>query len=128
MTEPNETANLVGEITEAYRAHIAAVPGPDPGSDIESQADALADASARLAELLSAFTQEPRRSLDAIAVFRALSRSAGSIAAAAAELRRQEWFELEDDADPEAAAAWKSTLDGLKSASGTFAWIADGWI
>jgi hypothetical protein len=128
MTDPDETAGLVGEITEAYRAHITAVPGPDLGSDIESQADALADASARLAGLLSAFTQEPRRSLDAIAVFRALSRSAESMASAAAELRRQEWFDLEDDADPEAAAAWKSALDGLKSASGTFEWIADGWI
>jgi hypothetical protein len=128
MTDPSETANLVGEITEAYRAHTAAVPGRSLGSDIEGQADALADAAARLSGLLSAFTQEPRRSLDAIAVFRALSRSAKSMAAAAAELRRQEWFDLEDDADPEAAAAWNSALDGLKSASGTFEWIADGWI
>ena len=76
MTDPGETANLVGEITEAYRAHVAAVPGRSLGSDIEGQADALADDSARLAGLLSAFTQESRRSLDAIAVFRALSRSA----------------------------------------------------
>ena len=90
MTDPSETANLVGEITEAYRAHIAAAPGQSLGSDIEGQADALADDSARLAELLSAFTQEPRRSLDAIAVFQALSRSAESMATAAAELRRQE--------------------------------------
>ena len=128
MTDPSETANLVGEITEGYRAHVAAVPGRSLGSDIEGQADALADDSARLARLLSAFTQESRRSLDAIAVFRALSRSAESMAAAAAELRRQEWFDLEDDADPEAAAAWKGALDGLKSAAGTFEWIADGWI
>ena len=128
MTDPSETANLLSEITEGYRAHVAAVPGRSLGSDIEGQADALADDSARLAGLLSAFTQEPRRSLDAIAVFRALSRSAESMAAAAAELRRQEWFDLEDDADPEAAAAWKSALDGLKSAAGTFEWIADGWI
>ena len=131
MTDPNETANLVDQITGAYREHAAeeaAVPGRVTGADIEGQADALADASGCLADLLAAFTQEPRRSLDAIAVFRALSRSAESMAAAAAELRRQEWFDLEDDADPEAAAAWKSALDGLKSASGTFEWIADGWI
>ena len=42
---------------------------------------------------------------DAIAVFRGLSRAAGSMAAAAAELRRQEWFDLEDGAEPEAIAA-----------------------
>ena len=106
----------------------AAVPGRVLGSDIEGQADALADAAASLAELLSAFSREPRPSLDVITVFRALSRSAESMAAAAAELRRQEWFDLGDDADPEAAAAWKGALDGLKSAAGTFKWIADGWI
>jgi hypothetical protein len=32
--------------------------------------------------------------------------AAESMAAAAAELRRQEWFDLEDDAEPEAVAAW----------------------
>ena len=47
---------------------------------------------------------------------------------AAAELRRQEWFDLEDEADPEAAAAWKGALGGLKSAASTFEWIAAGWI
>jgi hypothetical protein len=61
-------------------------------------------------------------------VFQALSRSAASIADAAAELRRQEWFDLEDEADPEAAAAWNGALGGLKSASSTFEWIATGWI
>jgi hypothetical protein len=61
-------------------------------------------------------------------VFRALSQSAASMAAAADELRRQEWFDLDTDADPEAVAAWENALEGLKSASGTFEWIADGWI
>ena len=83
MTGPDETASLVGEITRAYREHaaeeaeITAVPGSVLGGDVKGQADPLADAAARLAGLLAAFTQEPRRSLDAIAVFRALSRSAG---------------------------------------------------
>ncbi|MGH3254831.1 MAG: hypothetical protein ACRDOU_05375 [Streptosporangiaceae bacterium] len=45
-----------------------------------------------------------------------------------AELRRQEWFELDDEADPEASAAWNSALEGLRSASGTFEWVANGWI
>ena len=105
----DETANLVGQLAQGYREHLAeeagpeiiAVPGRVLGGDIEGQADAMADA-ARLAELLTAFGQEPRRSLDAIAVFRGLSRTAESMAAAAAELRRQEWFDLEDDAEPEA--------------------------
>ena len=78
--------------------------------------------------LLAAFAQEPRRSMDAIAVFRGLSRAAESMAAAAAELRRQEWFDLEDDAEPEAIAAWNGVLEGLKSAASTFEWVADGWI
>jgi hypothetical protein len=134
MTDPAETANLVGEITRAYREHaadeakIAAVPGQVLGSDLEGQADALADNAARLAGLLAAFGQEPRRSLDAIAVFRGLSRAAESMADAAAELRRQEWFDLDDEADPEAVAAWEGALDGLKSAASTFEWVADGWI
>ncbi len=134
MTDPDETARLVGEITAAYRGHaageagIAAVPGRVLGGDVEGQADALADAAGRLAGLLAAFAREPRRSLDAIAVFRGLSRAAESMAAAAAELRRQEWFDLDDEADPEAAAAWKAALDGLRSAAGTFGWVADGWI
>jgi len=134
MTDPAETANLVGEITRAYREHaadeakIAAVPGQVFGSDLEGQADALADDAARLAGLLAAFGQEPRRSLDAIAVFRGLSRAAESMADAAAELRRQEWFDLDDEADPEAVAAWEGALDGLKSAASTFEWVADGWI
>jgi hypothetical protein len=129
MTDPDETANLVGGITQAYREYAAAeaipVPGQVLGSDIEGQADALADASARLAELLTAFGREPRRSLDAIAVFRALSRAAGSMADAAAELRRQEWFDLDDEAGPEASAAWNGALEGMRSASGTFVTIAD---
>jgi hypothetical protein len=131
-----ETANLVAEITQAYRDHAAeaagpeiiAVPGRVLGGDIEGQAEALADDAARLAELLAGFSQEPRRSMDAIAVFRGLSRAAESMAAAAAELHRQEWFDLEDDAEPEAIAAWDGALEGLKSAAGTFEWIADGWI
>ena len=136
MTDPNETANLVGQLAQGYREHLAeeggpeitAVPGQVLGGDIEGRADAMADAGARLAELLTAFGREPRRSLDAIAVFRGLSRTAESMAAAAAELRRQEWFDLEDDAEPEAAAAWNGALEGLRSAAGTFKWIADGWI
>ena len=120
--------------TQAYREHaaeeaaIAAVPGRVLGTDVEGQADALADAAARLAALLSAFSREPRPSLDVITVFRALSRSAESMAAAAAELRRQDWFDLGDDAEPEAVAAWNGALEGLKSASATFEWVADGWI
>jgi len=134
MTGPNETASLIGEITRAYREHaaeeaeITAVPGSVLGGDVEGQVGPLADAAARLAGLLAAFTQEPRRSLDAIAVFRALSRSAESMAAAAAELRRQEWSGLEDEADPEAAAAWKAALDGLRSAASTFERVPAGWI
>ena len=107
---------------------ITAVPGRVTGSDIEGQADALADDAARLAELLAAFSQEPRRSMDVIAVFRGLSQAAESMAAAAAELRRQEWFDLEADAEPEAVAAWNGALEGLKSAASTFEWVADGWI
>jgi hypothetical protein len=113
----------VSEIPE-----ICTVPGLVLGGDVEDQADVLTDAAARLAELLSAFGREPRRSLDAIAVFRRLSQAAESMAAAAAELRRQEWFDLEDDADPEAAAAWNGALEGLRSASSTFEWVATGWI
>ncbi len=132
MTDPNETANLVDQLTRGYREHVAAeaaaVPGRVRGDDVEDQADALADAAGRLAELLAALTREPNRSLDAIAVFRGLSRSAESMAAAAAELRRQEWFDLDDEADPAAAAAWAEALEGLRAAAGTFKWVADGWI
>jgi hypothetical protein len=134
MTDPNETADLVGQITGAYREHAAAeaapVPGRVLGGDVEGQADALEDAAARLAEMVAALTQEPRRSLDVIAVFRGLSRAAESMADAAAELRRQDWFDLDDEnaADAEASAAWTAALEGLKSAAGTFKWVADGWI
>ena len=136
MTDPNETADLVGQLTQGYREHkaeeagpeITAVPGRVLGSDIEGHADALADDAGRLAGLLTAFAQEPRRSLDAIAVFRGLSRAAESMAAAAAELRRQEWFDLDGEAEPEAVAAWEGALQGLKSAASTFGWVADGWI
>lgn len=131
MTDPGETASLVDQITGAYREHaaaetgIAAVPGRVMGSDVEGQADAMEDAAGRLAELLAAFGREPRRSLDAIAVFRGLGRCAESMAAAAAELRRQEWFDLDDD---EARTAWDGALAGLRGAEGTFGWAADGWI
>jgi len=134
MTEPDETARLVDQITGAYREHaagaagIAAVPGLVLGADVEGQADAMADEAERLAGQLAALGREPRRSLDAIAVFRALSRSAESMAAAAAELRRQEWFDLDDEADREASAAWSGALEGLRSAASTFEWVADGWI
>ena len=137
MTDPNETANLAGQLIQGYREHLAeeagpeivAVPGRVLGADIEGQADALADDAARLAELLTAFVQEPgQRSMEPIAVFRGLSRAAESMAAAAAELRRQEWFDLGDDAEPEAIAAWNGALEGLKSAASTFGWVADGWI
>ncbi len=107
---------------------VDTVPGQVLGTDVEGQANALADAAARLAELLTAFAREPRRSLDAIAVFRGLSRSAESMADAAAELHRQEWFDLDDQDDPEAAAAWTGALSGLRAAAGTFGWVADGWI
>ena len=136
MTNPDETASLVGQLIQGYREHqaedagaaITAVPGRVLGSDIEDQADALADNAVRLAGLLTSFAQESQRSMDAIAVFRGLSRAAGSMAAAAAELRRQEWIDLEDDAEPEALAAWTDALEGLKSAASTFEWVADGWI
>ena len=91
-------------------AALTAVPGKVLGGDVEGQADALADDA------------------DASAVFRGLSRAAESMAAAAAEMRRQEWFDLEDDAEPEAVAAWNGALAGLKSAASTFGWVADGWI
>jgi hypothetical protein len=107
---------------------ITAVPGRVLGSDVEGQADALADDAARLTALLTAFGQEPRRSLDAIAVFRGLGRAAESMAAAAAELRRQEWVSLEADAEPEAITAWDGALNGLRTAASTFEWVADGWI
>lgn len=137
MSDPNETANLLGQLAQGYHEHlyasaagpeIIAVPGRVLGGDIEGQADALADDAARLAELLAAFSREPRRSMDAIAVFRGLSHTAESMESAAAELLRQEWFDLDDEADPEASAAWKAALEGLRSAAGTFKWIADGWI
>jgi hypothetical protein len=137
MTDPVETANLVGAITQAYRDHtaekaepeITAVPGRVLGGDIEGQADALADDASRLAALLVAFAREPGlRSIDAIAVFRGLSRAAGSMAAAAAEMRQQGWPALEDDAELEAISAWNGALEGLKSAASTFEWVADGWI
>jgi hypothetical protein len=113
----------------AGSAEIAQVPGQVRGQDVEDQADALADAAAGLARTLTAFAREPRRSVDAIAVFGGLSSAAASMADAAAEMRRQDWFDLDDDeSDPEAAAAWKGALDGLKSAASTFRWIADGWI
>jgi len=74
MTDPGETADLVDQLTRGYREHVAAesvaVPGRVRGEDVEDQAVVLADAAARLAELLTALTREPRRSLDAIAVFR----------------------------------------------------------
>ena len=52
MTEPDETARLVDQITGAYREHAAgtaAVPGRVLGADVEGQADAMADAAERLA-------------------------------------------------------------------------------
>jgi hypothetical protein len=107
---------------------IVPVPGQIRGDDVEDQADELAAAAERLTELLAAFGREPSRSLDAIAVFQGLSRAAGSMEAAAAEMRRQEWVDLEDGAEPEAVAAWNGALEGLKSAAGTFKWVADGWI
>jgi hypothetical protein len=140
MTGADETANLVGQLTQGYREHraaegeeaepeITAVPGQVLGSDIEGHADALADDADRVAALLTAFAKEPGpRSIDAIAVFRGLSRAAESMAAAAAEMRRQEWFDLEDEAEPEAVAAWEGAMEGLKSAASTFEWIATGWI
>ncbi len=109
-------------------AEIIPVPGQILGADVEGQADALADGATRLAKLLIAFGREPRRSLDAIAVFRRLSETAGSMVTAAEELRRQEWFDLDAGTDPEAAVAWNAALDGLRSAESTFERVADGWI
>jgi hypothetical protein len=103
-------------------AEIVPVPGRVTGADIEGQADALADDAERLAAMLMAFAREPSRSLDAIAVFRALSRTAGQMAEAAAELRRQGWPVLEVGAEAEAVTAWSDALAGLKSAASTFEW------
>jgi hypothetical protein len=62
----------MGEMPE-----IVAVPGRVLGSDIEDQADALADGARRLTDLLVAFAREPApRSMDAIAVFHGLSQAA----------------------------------------------------
>jgi hypothetical protein len=127
-SSPDETASLVGQLIQGYRerqaeateAAIVAVPGRVLGSDIEDQADELADGARRLTDLLTAFAREPARSLDAIAVFHGLSQAAESMAGAAAEMRRQEWFDLEDGAEPEAVAAWEGALEGLKSAVSTF--------
>ena len=100
------------------------MPGRILGSDIEGQADALADDAERLVALLTAFAKEPGpRSIDATAVFRGLSRAAESTAAAAAEMRRQERFDLEAGAEPEAVAGWEGALEGLKSAASTFEWV-----
>jgi hypothetical protein len=107
---------------------IIAVPGLVLNVLDPDQADELAAAAARLADLLTAFAQEPRRSMDVIAVFRRLSETAASMGSAAVELRRQEWFDLDDEADPEASSAWTGALEGLRSASSTFEWAADGWI
>lgn len=109
-------------------AEIIPVPGQVRGADVEGQGDELAAAAARLAGLLTALTAESHRSMDAIAVFRSLSSAAGSMAEAAAELRRQDWFDLDPAQDAEAAAAWDGALAGLRSAAGTFGWVADGWI
>ena len=115
MSDPNETANLVGQLAECYREHkaeaaeaeITAVPGRVLGGDIEGQADALADDAERLVALLTAFAREPGpRSIDAMAVFRGLSR--------AAEMRRQEWLDLEAGAEPEAVAAWEGALEEVR--------------
>jgi hypothetical protein len=130
VTDPDETARLVDQITGAYREHaagIAAVPGRVPGADVEGQADALADAAARLAGQLAALGREPGRSLDAIAVLRSLSRSAGSMAAAAAELRRQGWPGLGDGTGPDDLAARDGALEGLRGAASTLRAVADGW-
>ena len=74
------------ELTQGYREHLAedagleiiAVPGRVSGSDIEGQADALADDAACLASLLAALAQGTvSGAMDVIAVFRGLSRVAG---------------------------------------------------
>jgi hypothetical protein len=61
-------------------------------------------------------------------VFHGLGQTAESMAAAAAELRRQGWPVLEDESEPEAIAAWNGALEGLRSAARTFEWVATGWI
>jgi hypothetical protein len=132
MADPNETANLIGSLIDGYREHaeLVRVPGQVRGQEVEveDQADTLAADAAGLAALLVAFAQESGRSIDAIAVFRSLSRAAESMADVAAEMRRQGWPVLEDGAEPEAVAAWNGALEGLKSAASTFGWVADGWI
>jgi hypothetical protein len=50
------------------------------------------------------------------------------MAAAAAELRRQEWFDLEDEAIRRLPRRGRPRSPGLRSAASTFGWVADGWI
>lgn len=116
----------VGRLTVGRMTENVPVPGLVQGTDIEHQADDLADAAEHLEGLLAAFAREPSRSLEPIAVFLALARAAGSMADVAAELRRQEWVEV--GTEPESMKAWDDALVGLKSAAGTFKWVADGWI
>jgi hypothetical protein len=105
---------------------IVPVPGQVRSDDVEDQAEELAAAAEHLPALLTAFGREPTGSLDAIAVFRRLSRAAEAMGTAAAELHRQEWVGV--GAEPDAAAAWNGALEGLKPAASTFGWVADGWI
>jgi hypothetical protein len=70
------------------KPHLTAVPGGVLGSDIEDQAAELADAAARLADLVAAFGREPgARQVDAAALARRLGQARESIAAAAAGLQ-----------------------------------------
>jgi hypothetical protein len=95
---------------------------------VEGQADAMADAAAHLVGQLAALGREPGRSLDAIAVFRSLSRSAESMAAVAAELHHQSWPGPGDDTGSDDLVTWDGALEGLRRAASTFRAAADGWI
>jgi hypothetical protein len=47
---------------------------------------------------------------------------------AAAELQRQEWFDLDGEADPEASAAWSDALEGCGPLRAPSNGVATGWI
>ena len=130
MTEhegPETTAALVDAITQSYRARedAEAQPPAVSGDGVEAQADNLAVASERLRLLLAASPGQPGEYLDVFAVLNDLSHAAGSIAGAAAELRRQERFGLVGEGS---WAEWNAALAGLRAAEAACAHAADGWV
>lgn len=102
---------------------------PVQGKDVEAQTDAMADAAGQMAGLLTRFARAPgRRSMDSIAVFHGMSRAVEALSAAAAELRRQEWLDLDDEEHPEFAARWAQTQENLDAAATMSRKSPTGWI